>query len=739
MAFPLVDPEVAEREKNEFLSKDASQYAATIVNRVLEDRDPCVLMLPTGAGKSTVIPYAFIQAGQRIMVSEPTVAMCENVVQSFAAMFPSVIVGKSYGREVDIPKGARLIVCTNGNLKARLLGGIRTGGVCTSINYTDIIMLDEVHMGKLETHVIVSLWYHCAIKYVTTARMPRLLLSSATVGDSLFSRAFSPCVVLPEERFKPPFPIQVLWASKDYGMRDASRFADMGALIKSIHESTPISERILGFVPGMQEMAATIQASGLRPGIDIEYIPFSKDSKSEDLVQLFRTTDKRRLVVLATPVADAGLTVINLIHVIDSMQVKNPHVQANGVQALVTEVASKQLSRQRMGRVGRKAPGMYYPMCTEEFYNSDTVPVSYTLEINRMPLYKTIVELVAHGVPVEETLAIYNIPTLGKTIDELLSWGLLRRSDTSGELFASSGGNFMSEVDLDSPQLSGVLFAWLRLGMPIPEGVALIHLIGSFTSQMLRIPNFQPKPGESRGKMEMMKTNFIRKKYGRFLGPSDVHTAIRIWNSMLSETTDPDSAQRWCIANALQWSTVKNVIKSIEKTVKNSEREVHRLANQEAVAAGGEITPFVSSGDPLVILSEKKLLPTLRRLMEHIYYDKIATRSPGPRAVFVLRDGTTVEPPKTNAFTLQGDPDASEPYPMRIVILDRRSAADKQTLSQFLDVDNSNEIATISTELLNEKLGIFVNRFPAGFGLARRSRSKSQGRVKSRARQKLGL
>lgn len=733
MATPGLDAELAARETALFSSTGAAPYAATIVDRVVKEISPCVLVLPTGAGKSTSIPYAFVQAGYRVMIAEPTVAMAANVVSSFKAMFPSVRVGKAYGREPDIPKDARLIVCSNGYLKNRLLGTITTGGTCMSIEFTDIIMLDEVHMGMRDTHIIVSMWYYCTDKFAATIRMPRLVLSSATVGDLLVSRRFSPCVVLPPEKFTTPFEISEQWAEKDYGLQAPERYKAMGLLLRALHESRPVTERILLFVPGKKEMAMVIQASGLRDRVDVDFVMIRSESTSEDYETVKRAVDPLRLVVLATPSGDAGLTVTKLVHVIDSLIVKNNQLQSNGDTSLQPEFASQQLSRQRRGRVGRMTPGVYYPMCTQAFFESKAMPANYIPEIYRLPLYDTIIELVSHGIPAEETLAIYELPDLEKSITDLLRWGFIKRSPMSGELLTSSGGTFMTRSEIRIPQLAGVLYAWVRLGHPVHEGVILIQLISGFTSQMFQIPSsFETRPGDPRGQMEKMRTAFIRKHYGRFLGPSDVHTAIRIWNAIIVETmqsTHISAVQQWCTANAIQWRAVNTTIKNIQGTFPRIVAEAKRFDTLAAVEAGLDPAANAKTYDmnAITVVDEERALPILRRLMEHIYQDRIATLGKGGRAVFVARDGTTLEPSRTAAFTLQADPDSATPYPARIVVIARRSMqGGKTAMDQFLDVDDPNKIAAITTDELNTKLGIFLNRGVGSFAAIPRIRSKKR-------------
>ncbi len=90
-------------------------------------------------------------------------------------------------------------------------------------------------------------------------------------------------------------------------------------------------------------------------------------------------------------------------------------------------------------------------------------------------------------------------------------------------------------------------------------------------------------------------------------------------------------------------------------------------------------------------------------------YTKIKSeRGADGRVVYVTRDGSTIEPGRSAGFTLQSDPESATQYPTRIVIIGQRTAAGKLMLTQFLDIDNPNTIAKISTDELNTKLGIFI-------------------------------
>jgi len=71
----------------------------------------------------------------------------------------------------------------------------------------------------------------------------------------------------------------------------------------------------------------------------------------------------KRRVIIATVVAETGLTLENLKYVIDCGY--NREVEYNpllGISALITKPSPQSRGIQRMGRVGRKFPGVFYPL-----------------------------------------------------------------------------------------------------------------------------------------------------------------------------------------------------------------------------------------------------------------------------------------------------------------------------------------------------------------------------------------
>lgn len=78
-----------------------------------------------------------------------------------------------------------------------------------------------------------------------------------------------------------------------------------------------------------------------------------------------------RRVVVSTNVAETGVTIDTLKHVIDTGFYKSAEFNPTfGVSMLVNKPVTQSMHRQRRGRVGRKGPGVSHSIFTEEAYNS---------------------------------------------------------------------------------------------------------------------------------------------------------------------------------------------------------------------------------------------------------------------------------------------------------------------------------------------------------------------------------
>lgn len=90
-----------------------------------------------------------------------------------------------------------------------------------------------------------------------------------------------------------------------------------------------------------------------------------------DMRKLFDDNFKKIRIIVATNTAETGITFANLGHVIDiGLRFTNEFTPIFSSSMLLTMPIVKASALQRKGRVGRKFPGNWYPLYTEEAFNN---------------------------------------------------------------------------------------------------------------------------------------------------------------------------------------------------------------------------------------------------------------------------------------------------------------------------------------------------------------------------------
>jgi len=116
-----------------------------------------------------------------------------------------------------------------------------------------------------------------------------------------------------------------------------------------------------------------------------------------------------RRVIIATNVAETGITFASLKHVIDTgIRKASQYSPVFGIDALVVQPISKGVHVQRKGRVGRREVGFSYPMFTEKSFNEmreDDLPSMLTDNITLHILKMLILEVDPKNSVNEETPA----------------------------------------------------------------------------------------------------------------------------------------------------------------------------------------------------------------------------------------------------------------------------------------------------------------------------------------------
>ena len=324
---------------------------------VLGARPNAVLVAPPGAGKTTCVPLALLDAAPmdrgRILMLEP-----RRLAARAAANRMASLIGEPVGRTVGfrtrlesaVSSTTRIEVVTTGLLVRRLLGDPGLDGVSA-------VILDEIHERSLEADLALAL---CLDAQAMLRPELRLLAMSATLDGARLSAIMAAPIVESAGRIH---PVEIRHAPRDIiNVRDLPDV--MARAIRAALGEAPgnIPGDVLAFLPGMGEIRRTEAALD---DLDAAVLPLHGDlpPAAQDLA--LRPAQGRR-VVLATAIAETSLTVPGVRIVIDGGFRRAPRFDpASGLTRLTTERVSRAAADQRSGRAGREAPGLAIRLWTE--------------------------------------------------------------------------------------------------------------------------------------------------------------------------------------------------------------------------------------------------------------------------------------------------------------------------------------------------------------------------------------
>jgi ATP-dependent helicase HrpB len=326
--------------------------------RALAEAGAAVLQAPTGAGKTTLVPLALLDApwlqGARIVMLEPRRLAARAAARRMAEMLGDQVgdtVG--YRTRLDTRTGprTRVEVVTEGILLRLIQDDPALDGV-------GLVIFDEFHERNLDGDLGLAL----ALDSRRHLRADlRLLVMSATLDGEPVARLLGGAPIVTSAGRS--FPVELRYLERPPPERLEAAIA---ATIRRALEDEEGS--LLVFLPGGAEIRRVerlLAESGFGP--DIIVAPLYGDLPQAAQDEAIRPAPPaRRKLVLATSIAETSLTIEGIRIVIDGGLRRAPRFDpSSGMTRLETMRVSQASSEQRRGRAGRLAPGICYRLWRE--------------------------------------------------------------------------------------------------------------------------------------------------------------------------------------------------------------------------------------------------------------------------------------------------------------------------------------------------------------------------------------
>lgn len=313
-----------------------------------------VLQAPPGAGKTTAVPLALLEApwlaGRSIVMLEPRRLAARAAARRMAALLGEEVgrtVGYRVRQDTKVSRATRIEVVTEGILTRRLQSDPELEGV-------GCVIFDEFHERSLHADLGLALTLEVQVALRDDLR---LCVMSATLDGGPIARLMGGVPVVTAEGRMHPVDTRFL--------PGAGRLPDQAAAaIRQVAREEAGS--ILVFLPGEGEIRRTQGLlSGLPDDMDVCPLYGALPPAAQDAAIRPAPTGRRK-VVLATAIAETSLTIDGIRVVIDAGQSRRARFDPRaGMSRLVTTRVSRAEADQRRGRAGRLEPGVCYRLWSE--------------------------------------------------------------------------------------------------------------------------------------------------------------------------------------------------------------------------------------------------------------------------------------------------------------------------------------------------------------------------------------
>jgi ATP-dependent helicase HrpB len=417
----------------------------------LRDNPNLVLQAEPGAGKTTRVPPALLEAGLlgdgECWILEP-----RRLAARLAATRVAEELGEPLGQragyavrfEQKVSKATRLRFVTEGLLLRRLYGDPHLKGIAA-------VVLDEFHERHLHTDLGLTL-----LRRLQRAARPdlKLLVMSATLDPGPVAAYLDAPVVKSEGR---AFPVATAFLPRPDDRPIDQQVSD--ALDRLYGEG--MRGHTLVFLPGAAEIRACLkgcEAVSARRGLSLR--PLHGELSPDAQAHALEASDAPK-VILSTNVAESSVTLDDIGAVVDSgLGREASHSPWSGLSGLRTVRISQARCTQRTGRAGRTGPGRCLRLYTEADFGAR--PTFDAPELQRSDLAEPLLALHGLGLTEPRNLDWFEAPPKAAVAS---AETLLTRLGALEHGNLSAIGRRMADLPLH-PRLARLAIAGSDLGIP---------------------------------------------------------------------------------------------------------------------------------------------------------------------------------------------------------------------------------------------------------------------------------
>jgi ATP-dependent helicase HrpB len=313
-----------------------------------------VLQAPPGAGKTTRVPLAMLDAGVttgKILMLEPRRLAARAAATRMAATLGEDV-GKTVGFRVRgasaVTKETRIEVVTEGILTRMMQDAPDLPGI-------GAVIFDEFHERSLNADLGLAL----CLEIAGALRDDLLLVvMSATLDAAPVAALMDAPIVTSQGR---SFEVTPKWLERPLGKQRLEQ-ATADLVLKALADAPGSA---LVFLPGEGEIrrVESLLKGQLPAGCLLTPLFGAMDFKAQQAAIAPIKTGRK--VVLATSIAETSLTIDGITIVVDAGRARRARFDpSSGMSRLVTEKVTRAEATQRAGRAGRISPGVAYKLWT---------------------------------------------------------------------------------------------------------------------------------------------------------------------------------------------------------------------------------------------------------------------------------------------------------------------------------------------------------------------------------------